>query len=57
MKFFVNGKKTTKKALVEKLGKEEVERLIKQAKETFYEDPYIDNTVWNRAGFVRIELI
>lgn len=42
-RFYLNNKKTTKKALQEKLGKERLDRMIEEAKETFREDPLIEN--------------
>jgi hypothetical protein len=36
----VNGKKISKKAAIEKYGKELIERRIKDAKEGFMNDPY-----------------
>lgn len=40
----VNGKKISKKAAIEKFGKERVESRIKEAKESFFKDPYELNT-------------
>jgi len=37
--YYIEGKKTTKKALTEKLGKERIDRLTKEAKEGFMQDP------------------
>ena len=42
-KFYFNGKKITKKAAAEMLGKDRLNRMIKEAKETFLEDPWIAN--------------
>ena len=40
MKFYLNDKKISKKVLEEKFGKEKVVQRIKDAKETWSEDPY-----------------
>ena len=40
MKFYLNDKKISKKAIEEKFGKEKVAQRIKDAKETWSEDPY-----------------
>ena len=37
--YYLNGKKTTKKALTELLGKERLDRMTKEAKEGFMNDP------------------
>ena len=37
-KFYLNGKKITKKALQERIGEERLKRLVQEAKETFLED-------------------
>lgn len=36
---YLNDKKTTRKAIIEKIGKEELDRFIKESKEEFFEDP------------------
>lgn len=41
--FYFNGKRITKKAATELLGKEKLESFIEEAKETFLEDPYTEN--------------
>lgn len=40
-KFYLDGKKITKKALQERIGEERLKRLVQEAKETFLEDPLI----------------
>lgn len=50
--FRLNGKKTTKKSLVEKFGKERVDRWVNESKETFMEDPLIANDWWVGNGNV-----
>jgi len=42
MKFYLNNKKVSRKALEEKHGKAKVAQRIKEAKETWSEDPYIE---------------
>ena len=37
--YYLNDKKTTKKALTELLGKERLDRMTKEAKEGFMNDP------------------
>ena len=41
--FYFNGKRITKKAATELLGKDKLNSFIEEAKETFFEDPYIEN--------------
>jgi hypothetical protein len=53
--FYINGKKNTKKALTEQLGKERLNRYIAEAKETFFEDPYIQNDFLTANGILTIE--
>lgn len=53
--FYLNGKRITKKAATEILGKEKLERYIKEAKETFFEDPEIANDWWIGSGMFSIE--
>lgn len=38
-KFYLDGKKTTKKALAEEIGKERLDRMVGEAKEGFFADP------------------
>ena len=38
-KFYLDGKKTTKKALIEKIGKERLDLMVGEAKEGFFTDP------------------
>ena len=40
--YALDNKKISKKALTELIGKERVDRLTKEAKETFFEDPLIE---------------
>ena len=42
-KFYLDGKKTTRKAVKELVGEERLKRMLKEAKETFFEDPKVQN--------------
>ncbi len=44
--FYLNGKKTSRKALTEMLGANRLKRYIEEAKETFLEDPLTQNSFW-----------
>ena len=44
--FYLNGKKTTKKAVTELIGAERLKRYIEEAKATFFEDPLTQNSFW-----------
>ena len=44
--FYLNGKKTSRKALTEKIGAERLERYIEEAKEAFFADPLTQNSFW-----------
>lgn len=55
-KFYLNGKKITKKALQERIGEERLKRLVQEAKETFLEDPLIENDFYlGSEGMLTIE--
>lgn len=55
-KFYLYGKKITKKALQERIGEERLKRLVQEAKETFLEDPLIQNDFYlGREGMLTIE--
>ena len=55
-KFYLAGKKITKKALQERIGEERLKRLVQEAKETFLEDPLIQNDFYlGREGMLTIE--
>ena len=54
-KFYLNGKKTTKKAVKELLGEERLKRMLAEAKETFMEDPLIQNSFFIGNGMLTIE--
>ncbi len=42
--FYLNGKRTTRKAVKELIGEERLKNMLKEAKETFFEDPLIQNS-------------
>ena len=44
--FYLNGKKTSRKALTEKIGADRLKRYIEEAKEAFFEDPFTQNSFW-----------
>ena len=55
-KFYLDGKKITKKALQERIGEERLKRMMQEAKETFLEDPLIQNVFYlGREGMLTIE--
>ena len=54
--YYLNGKKTTKKALTELLGKERLDRMTKDAKEGFMQDPLEQQSFFlGSAGMLTIE--
>ena len=55
-KFYLDGKKITKKVLQERIGEERLKKLVQEAKETFLEDPLIQNDYYlGREGMLTIE--
>ena len=50
----LNGKKISKKAASEKFGKEELERMIQEAKEAFATDPLEETSWWMGEGMLSI---
>lgn len=57
MRFYINGEKTTKKSIEELIGKDSLEAKIKEAQETFLEDPYIENSWFlGSKGMLTIEI-
>lgn len=55
-KFYLDGKKITKKALQERIGEERLKRLVQESKETLLEDPLIQNDFYlGREGMLTIE--
>lgn len=55
-KFYLDGKKITKKALQERIGEERLNKLVQEAKGTFLEDPLIENDFFlGSEGMLTIE--
>ena len=55
-KFYLDGKKTTRKAVKELVGDERLKRMLAEAKETFFEDPLTQNSFYlGRNGMLTIE--
>lgn len=52
--FCLDGKKTTRKAIKELVGEERLARMLKEAKETFKEDPLIENDFFIGSGMLTI---
>ena len=48
-KLYLDGKKTTRKAVKELIGEERLKKMLKQARETFIEDPGTQNS-WYIGG-------
>lgn len=54
--YYIEGKKTTKKALTEKLGAERLKRMTEEAKQGFLEDPFEEQSYFlGSAGVLVIE--
>lgn len=53
-KFYINGKKTTRKAIQEQLGADQLARMLKEAKETFMADPLPQNDFFIGNGMLTI---
>ena len=53
--FYLDGKKTTKNAVKELIGEERLKRIIEEAKETFFEDPLVQNDFFIGNGMLTIE--
>ena len=54
MKFYLNGKKTTRKAVQEQLRADQLATMLKEAKETFMADPLIQNDFFIGNGMLTI---
>ena len=54
-KFYLDGKKTTRKAVKELVGEERLKRMLKEAKETFFEDPMVQNDFFLGKQMLTIE--
>lgn len=54
--FYLDGKKITKKALTEKIGKERLDRMTKEAKDGFLQDPLEEQSFFlGSTGMLTIE--
>lgn len=53
-KFYFNGKKITRKAIQEQIGAERMDRILREAKETFMEDPLIQNDFFIGSGMLTV---
>ncbi len=54
--FYLDGAKTTRKAMKELVGEERLKRMIADAKETFFKDPLIENSFFlGSKGMLTIE--
>ena len=53
-KFYLDGKKTTRKAVKEMIGEERLKRILEEAKETYLEDPLIQNDFFIGSGMLTI---
>ena len=56
MKFYINGKKVTKKAVTEKAGAERLGRMLEEAKQTHAEDPNEQISFMVPGGILTIEI-
>ncbi|MCD8098033.1 MAG: hypothetical protein LUE31_08370 [Lachnospiraceae bacterium] len=54
--YSIQGKRVTKKALVERFGAERVKKMTQEAKEGFMEDPYTEQSYFiGKDGVLTIE--
>ena len=44
--FYLNGKKVSRKSMIEMVGEERLKRYIEEAQEAFFEDPLAQNSFW-----------
>lgn len=54
-KFYLDGKKITRKAVKELIGEERLKRILEEAKETFLEDPLVQNDFLIGSGMLTVE--
>ena len=52
--FYLAGKKTTRKAIKERVGEERLAKMLKEARETCKEDPLIENDFFIGCGMLTI---
>ena len=55
--FYLDGKKTTRKAVKELLGEERLKRILEEAKKTYLEDPLVQNDFFIGSGMLTIEFM
>lgn len=55
--FYLDGKKTTRKAVKELIGEERLKRILEEAKKTYLEDPLVQNDFFIGSGMLTIEFI
>ena len=55
--FYLDGKKTTRKAVKELLGEERLKRILEEAKKTYLDDPLVQNDFFIGSGMLTIEFI
>lgn len=55
MKLYLDGKKITQKEVKEMLGEERYKRMLKDAKETFKEDPLVEISFFVGKGILIFE--
>ena len=53
--FYLDGKKTTRKAVKELLGEERLKRILEEAKKTYLEDPLVQNDFFIGRGMLTVE--
>jgi hypothetical protein len=53
--FYLDGKKTTRKAVKELVGEERLKGILEEAKETFLEDPLVQNDFFIGSGMLTVE--
>lgn len=54
-KFYLDGKKIARKAVKELIGEERLKRILEEAKETFLEDPLVQNDFFIGSGMLTVE--
>jgi hypothetical protein len=54
-KFYLDGKKITRKAVKEQVGEERLKKMLAEAKKTFMEDPLIEIDFFIGIGMLTIE--
>ena len=54
-KFYLDGKKATRKSVKELVGEERLKKMLKDAKENFMEDPYVQNDFFLGRQMLTIE--